>query len=173
LNGKNITVDVPWWSMMKNEFKSIANCLSSRKEYDTLYKIVKTYKKHNIEASTMNAILCYFENKCLETLYKFLKEKKSIVDFVCALIFDGLQVEDTEYNRKMLTDSFLEQASKHILSKIGFNLEVVIKEMDEAIELPEGFDKTFAEMNMEEKSTLSHRARAVEKFIIFLKEQSR
>ena len=39
--------------------------------------------------------------------------------------------------------------------------------------VPNGFDKTFAEMNMEEKSTLSHRARAVEKFIHFLKEQSR
>jgi XTP/dITP diphosphohydrolase len=39
--------------------------------------------------------------------------------------------------------------------------------------VPDGFDKTFAEMSMEEKSTLSHRARAVEKFILFLKEQSR
>lgn len=39
--------------------------------------------------------------------------------------------------------------------------------------VPDGFDKTFAEMNMEEKSTLSHRARAVEKFILFLKEKSR
>ena len=38
--------------------------------------------------------------------------------------------------------------------------------------VPEGFDKTFAEMDMEEKSTLSHRARAVEKFIHFLKKQS-
>lgn len=35
--------------------------------------------------------------------------------------------------------------------------------------VPNGFNKTFAEMNMEEKSKLSHRARAVEKFIHFLK----
>ena len=34
--------------------------------------------------------------------------------------------------------------------------------------VPDGFDKTFAEMNMEEKSKLSHRAIAVEKFVTFL-----
>ncbi len=38
--------------------------------------------------------------------------------------------------------------------------------------VPDGFDKTFAEMNMEEKSKLSHRARAVEKFIDFLQQQN-
>jgi XTP/dITP diphosphohydrolase len=36
--------------------------------------------------------------------------------------------------------------------------------------IPDGYDKTFAEMDMEEKSKLSHRARAVEKFITFLKQ---
>ena len=35
--------------------------------------------------------------------------------------------------------------------------------------IPDGYDKTFAEMGMEEKSKLSHRARALEKFIHFLK----
>ena len=34
--------------------------------------------------------------------------------------------------------------------------------------IPDGYDKTFAEMSMEEKSILSHRARALEKFIHFL-----
>ncbi len=35
--------------------------------------------------------------------------------------------------------------------------------------IPDGFDRTFAEMSMEEKSKLSHRSRAVEQFINFLK----
>ncbi len=34
--------------------------------------------------------------------------------------------------------------------------------------VPDGSDKTFAELNMEEKSTLSHRAIAVQKFVTFL-----
>ncbi len=65
LNGSELDVHVPWWSILKNEFKFIANFLSSRKEYEIFYKIVKTNKEENIEASTMNMILCYFENKCL------------------------------------------------------------------------------------------------------------
>lgn len=38
--------------------------------------------------------------------------------------------------------------------------------------VPNGFDRTFAEMNMEEKSILSHRARAVEKFVSFLQSRT-
>jgi XTP/dITP diphosphohydrolase len=37
--------------------------------------------------------------------------------------------------------------------------------------IPDGYDRTFAEMNIEEKSILSHRARALEKFIHFLGTQ--
>lgn len=36
--------------------------------------------------------------------------------------------------------------------------------------LPEGYDKTLAEMNMIEKNAISHRARAVDKLVEFLKE---
>jgi XTP/dITP diphosphohydrolase len=36
--------------------------------------------------------------------------------------------------------------------------------------LPDGYDKTLAEMTMEEKNTISHRAQAVSKLIAFLKE---
>jgi XTP/dITP diphosphohydrolase len=37
--------------------------------------------------------------------------------------------------------------------------------------LPDGFDKTFAEMNMAEKNSISHRARALEKLLVFLKSR--
>jgi XTP/dITP diphosphohydrolase len=33
---------------------------------------------------------------------------------------------------------------------------------------PEGYDKTFAEMTSEEKNSISHRGRAVEKLVEFL-----
>ena len=35
--------------------------------------------------------------------------------------------------------------------------------------IPEGYDKTFAEMSLEEKNKISHRARALEKLVGFLK----
>ncbi|OOQ58555.1 RdgB/HAM1 family non-canonical purine NTP pyrophosphatase [Mucilaginibacter pedocola] len=37
---------------------------------------------------------------------------------------------------------------------------------------PDGYDATFAEMSMEEKNSISHRAIAVEKLIAFLNEQT-
>jgi XTP/dITP diphosphohydrolase len=36
---------------------------------------------------------------------------------------------------------------------------------------PEGYNITFAEMSMEEKNAISHRAKAMEQLIAFLKEQ--
>jgi XTP/dITP diphosphohydrolase len=46
----------------------------------------------------------------------------------------------------------------------GFGYDPIFK--------PEGFEKTFAEMNMKEKSQISHRGRAVQKLVSFLKENS-
>ncbi len=36
---------------------------------------------------------------------------------------------------------------------------------------PDGYNITFAEMSMDEKNNISHRARALEKMVVFLKEQ--
>jgi hypothetical protein len=143
LNGGKGTVNVEWWSSVRTEFKTVANLIASRKEFDKLKKIVMKYKKDNIEASTMNAVLCYFENKCLEALYKFFTDRKVIRNQVCCLIFDGMQIEDNEYKRKMLTDTLLADASKFIFDKTGFNLDITIKDFDQALELPEGFEGTF------------------------------
>lgn len=41
----------------------------------------------------------------------------------------------------------------------------------DSVFLPDGFDKTFAEMDLHEKNKISHRAIAVEKLIKFLKEK--
>ena len=39
--------------------------------------------------------------------------------------------------------------------------------------LPEGYEQTFAEMDLETKNKISHRARALEKFIAYLKDESK
>ncbi len=43
----------------------------------------------------------------------------------------------------------------------------------DAVFVPEGFNQTFAEMSLEEKNQLSHRAQAVKKLVAFLKESLR
>ena len=37
--------------------------------------------------------------------------------------------------------------------------------------LPDGYDRTFGEMSVTEKNAISHRARASEKMVEYLKEQ--
>jgi Zn-finger protein len=143
LNGSKINIPVSWWSNLKTEFKLIANFLASRKEYDIFYKMAKTNKEENIEASTMNMVVCYFENKCLQVLYKFLQSQKIINGKLCCLMFDGLQVPDTPQNRAALTCDLLQKASCKILNKTGLMLQIEIKEFDEALELPEGYESTF------------------------------
>lgn len=41
----------------------------------------------------------------------------------------------------------------------------------DAVFLPDGYDKTFAELSMDEKNNISHRARAIQKMIDFLKSR--
>ncbi|HSI90859.1 MAG TPA: non-canonical purine NTP pyrophosphatase, partial [Adhaeribacter sp.] len=41
----------------------------------------------------------------------------------------------------------------------------------DAVFVPEGYDKTFAEMSAEEKNAISHRSRAIEKLVAYLSEK--
>jgi len=52
----------------------------------------------------------------------------------------------------------------HKLGSMGFGYDPVF--------IPEGSDKTFAEMEMDEKNQYSHRKKAMEKLIFFLQQQS-
>jgi hypothetical protein len=52
-------------------------------------------------------------------------------------------VEDTPHNRSVLTKTFLESASTAIHKRTGFKLDIDIKEFNEALELPEGYEDTF------------------------------
>jgi len=54
------------------------------------------------------------------------------------------------------------EITKELTGKDGFGYDPIFK--------PNGFDHTFAEMTMEEKNKISHRALAVEKLVAFLNE---
>ena len=140
LNGNKKMVPLPWWNDMQNEFNYIAQMISNKPEYKKLRELVVKYKDYNIDASVMNLVLCYFENKCLEVLYNLFVEEKIICKNICSLIFDGMQVEDNKFNRDKLTQSFLDDISKAICEKTGFYLGLSIKEFDEGLELPVDYD---------------------------------
>jgi XTP/dITP diphosphohydrolase len=73
---------------------------------------------------------------------------------VIALILDG---------KKFLFEGIVNGViTEEKSGKGGFGYDPIFK--------PYGFDRTFAEMNLEEKNRISHRGLAVQKFITFLSE---
>lgn len=94
-------------------------------------------------------------NLVLEKL-KGKKNRKAHFRTVIALIIDG-------------EEHLFEGICKGVITKDksgekGFGYDPIFK--------PEGFDHTFAQMSLEEKSTISHRGRAVRKLIKQLNEMS-
>lgn len=55
------------------------------------------------------------------------------------------------------------EITESLIGKKGFGYDPIFK--------PNGYDLTFAEMNMKDKSAISHRGRAIKKLIYFLKDQ--
>ena len=131
-----------------NGGKSDANALEDppdwlnnfRKELKTIHKqfakdpAFKLHKKkridnnndYNHEASYMNILLCDFENKILQTIFKGLGSPKD-----CVLIFDGLMIpKEMPYDLAKL-ESVVEKS-------LGIEIKLEIKEMTEGFEL--GFD---------------------------------
>lgn len=162
LNGSREFYDVKNWYSILEEFKTIHNTLAGKKEFEKLYNEVKCRKEeiktkfyNNAEASLVNRILCYIENECLKELYNILDshkcfdyEKEGKLYKVCSLIFDGLQPLDNETNRNLFTDKFFTETSEAIFKKTGFKVDIVIKDFDECLELPENFEKMNKEDNI-------------------------
>ncbi len=160
LNGSKQHYEVKNWDKILDEFKRIHSTISGKKEFNDLFQEVKERKEEiktkyydNAEASLLNRILCYIENECLRELYTILDNNKCFdyqrdnkIYKVSSLIFDGLQALDNESNRNLFTDKFFIETSEEIYKKTGFKLDILIKEFDECLDLPENFE----EMNKED-----------------------
>jgi XTP/dITP diphosphohydrolase len=91
--------------------------------------------------------------KLLENLHG-ISNRKARFRTVIALIFEG-----KEY---IFDGEVLGKITEKPSGVNGFGYDPVFQ--------PEGFDKTFAELSSDEKNRISHRARASEKLIAFLKD---
>jgi XTP/dITP diphosphohydrolase len=69
----------------------------------------------------------------------------------------SLMLDEKEYFFEGVVDG---EITREVHGTDGFGYDPIFK--------PAGFDKTFAEMTLEEKNKISHRARAVEKLVAFL-----
>lgn len=100
---------------------------------------------------------CSFEdnvNKLLQEL-KDIENRKARFRTVISLILDG-----TEYYFEGVVNGII---TKKRSGNDGFGYDPIFR--------PNGYDITFAEMNLNEKNKISHRGKAVLKLINFLKER--
>ncbi|MBC9912551.1 RdgB/HAM1 family non-canonical purine NTP pyrophosphatase [Chitinophaga varians] len=99
------------------------------------------------------------QKKAADNIVKVLAEMEGVTDrsaqfrTVISLILDGKEHQFEGVSRGTIT--------AHTSGEKGFGYDPIF--------IPEGADRTFAEMDLAEKNQYSHRGRAFEKFIVFLK----
>ena len=98
-----------------------------------------------------------FDDNMNKLLYNLEGKENRIAQFrtVIALIIDGQEYQFEGVCRGKITD--VKKGEK------GFGYDPIFQ--------PDGFTRTFAEMNLEEKAKISHRGLAVSKLIEFLNSQ--
>ena len=144
MNGGGINKNIrnQFYNNLCNELKMIITIIANKEEYKDIKKQRHKLKKGiNVEGSTINCVLCHFENICLEKLFEILEMDKVIKNKVCSLEFDGLMVLDNDYNRKKLNDTYLNEVSEQIHRDCGFKMKIIIKPFDEALIIPDDWEK--------------------------------
>ena len=144
LNGNNTKYNIPEWSNVLQEFKSIHKAVSKLPQYTQIAFEVETAERNNIKAKIVNRVLCTIENECLQSFYKALDNKGAFnlnIDDcnykVCSLIFDGLQIPLTETNEKLCSPDSLNIFSRIIENDTGYLLEIVRKPFNDKLDIPE------------------------------------
>lgn len=148
LNGNNTKYNIPEWNNVLQEFKVIHKAISKLPQYVQIAMEVELAERSNIKAKIVNRILCTVENECLQSFYKALDNKKAFnlnIDEcnykVCSLIFDGLQIPLTENNEKLCTPESLNIFSRIIENDTGYVLEIIRKQFDDKLNIPEIIDE--------------------------------
>ena len=148
LNGNKTTYDIQNWFSTLDEFNNIHITIANKEEFKTIREEVLNESIENVDARVVNRILCSVENDCLECLFKLLDKNKCFdyysqdqnkVYKVCSLIFDGLQPLDNPQNRKLINKEFLVSLSSAIKLETEFYLDIVIKEFDECLDIPNDY----------------------------------
>ena len=127
------------------------NCFAD----DTGLEIEALDKRPGVYSARYAGIGCTFDdnvNKILSELNN-IENRKAKFRTVIALVENNV------------TYTFEGEVNGHIINEKrgekGFGYDPVF--------LPDGYNKTFAEMELDIKNTISHRAKAIEKFVSFLK----
>ena len=127
---EKISFKTKWLLAYRKEIIEAHNkiCDIKKDEFNEYKKIAS--KKHNIQASFINKILCDFENNILKHMIDFynIKDKS-----VCVLCFDGVMLPKGEYD--------LRGCEKYISDKLNIKIKLKFKQMDEGFDIPEKIEQ--------------------------------
>ena len=121
-----------WLISLQNEVQIIYKEYIKTEEGRTMKRRAtdqsKTKKWINIEGSTINYHLCKMENEILTVIVRKLWDMKFRVGVFC---FDGCMI----YKDERLNDDVIRSLEEEVNDKLGYEIKLKIKEMDEAISL--------------------------------------
>lgn len=121
-----------WLILLKDEISNLLKQLVEKNK--DIMDMRKKMKKGNLIGSVVNCILCDIENKCLMAAVYLFKKMKFNVD---VWVFDGFMVEIDKNNT--VTNQILKYTSKFVKMITGYDIDLVIKELDKGFEVPENY----------------------------------
>jgi len=144
----NRKIKNPFFNAFDKEMKSIQKTIYNLVEYND-YLNTDVDKAFNWLGSSLNRILCYYENKILQTAISVITKNNIEIG---VLMFDGLMVYG-EPEIELLNEIF--KAVENVF--IGLNMRWSFKEHNNDIIIPDGWkprDKKINEMNSFDKVAL-------------------
>jgi phage/plasmid-associated DNA primase len=131
------------------EMKIIQNKVISLPEYEVIKNTVPLEKNYNRNGSSINRILCHYENMILQEVIDFAVGRGLEI---FALMFDGIMVYGDYYsNQKIINDleRFVEEKFPNL------NMKFAYKEHDNSLQVPEDFtEKLTAQTELKQLNDL-------------------
>lgn len=154
INGKNYKTN--FIKQLSLELMPCMNKMVEMDEYIDIYKHVKRTAKYNYIGKTVSKILQVVENDMLESYLEYCSDNNIVTSYkscyVISLIFDGFQLE----KKSNINDDTLQLIRKYAFDKIGIDVPLVFKRMDNKLEIPDDYNEVvidvYGEMiNIEKK----------------------
>jgi len=118
-----------------NEMKDIQNTITFFPEYKPYRDAVPDDKHYNETGSTINRILCGFENQIIQCCIEMIQKTTKYT--ISTLMFDGFLLNGDHYNNRQL----LRDLEIYIESLFpGINIKFSYKKHDDSIVIPDNFD---------------------------------
>ena len=132
-NKLNTKIKDKFFKKFDIEMKSLQNIITNLEEYKEIHSSVPEDKKYNWNGSTINRILCMYENKILQIALSF---SNRFGHKIAAPMFDGYMPYGNFYGNTELLQQLYEEVESNYN---GLNMVWDYKEHDKTIVMPNDF----------------------------------